>query len=65
MDYIQVTPELLNTLVEDRVAKVLADLVAKHRGGTLTPDAAMCGIASISSLRYLPGDFRQRIKTVK
>lgn len=56
--------ELLDFLVEDRVKKTLDVLVTSHRNGTITPQEALSGIATISALRLLPGDFERRLKSL-
>lgn len=59
------SPELIYALTEDRVQKTLEALVVAHRNGTLEPQTAMSGIATISALRLLPGDLARRIKQAK
>jgi hypothetical protein len=58
-------PELLMSLVEDRVTKTLADLVVSYRNGQLTEHAALTGIGTIAALRLLPFDLAARLKHTK
>ena len=55
-------PALLHSLTEERVAKVLDSLIVAHRNGTLTPQEALSGVASMSALRLLPADLARRIR---
>lgn len=54
--------QLLQDLVETRVEKTLARLVAEHRNGQLDGLKAQAGIAAIAALRSLPKDLAERIK---
>jgi hypothetical protein len=58
-------PALLESLVEDRVAKTLDRLLTSHRNATITAQEALSGIAMIAALRSLPSDLAQRIRQAK
>ena len=56
---------LLERLVRDREALLLSQLVSKHRNGTITPQDALSGVATLSALRLLLSDAEAKLKAPK
>lgn len=56
---------LLERLIRDREAVLLSQLISKHRNGTITPQDALSGIATLSALRLLLSDADAKLKSPK
>lgn len=52
---------MLEHLAREREAVILNQLISKHRNGTITPQDALSGIASLSTLRHLVTDAEHKL----
>ena len=53
---------LVHDLVETRAALILRELCRSSKNGTITPQEALSGIATIAGLRALESDLEDRLK---
>jgi hypothetical protein len=53
---------LVRDLVDTRASLILRELCRSSRNGTITPQEALSGIATIAGLRALESDLEDRLK---
>jgi|SoiMethySBSTD1v2_1073268.scaffolds.fasta_scaffold38321_8 hypothetical protein len=56
---------LFSNVIEERVEKTLKSMIHFHNNGTLTPEAAQAGIATIAGLRLALADVKERLRNPK